>query len=421
VTSASERPRRVRPRQPSKRALQEQRLRQDLRRIGLEARISQAFFKEILYAIHPPIHERRTPLFGALASLPYEARSRLVGGTQLRLPFPISADFPLLWRTSDLPLARQMADGHKTMLVVDDTQRSVEIRALPDGADELTFVQIQDRYGLSAIQRTGSGKVKVFLPEALLVHERNSWMVKPYSRDMVWPIADFGDRATAQRLLDLAVHVLSPSNTGATLAWCPDGQVDSTALDLTGSHGLAPVPLQSHDAYALIRSLASQNDRALVFGGRGELVRVGVSLRWDEAANCIPPTQGTRHTSALRASSTDPTLVLVVISEDGPVRVFIDGHNVASFSGAEFARVCEVCAGAGEIVAVSEHPLPDWPAVEVSAAGTSSGDEATTTSACSACSASGRVWSTGPILRGRSRNLRPVHEEQMAVPVQPME
>jgi hypothetical protein len=84
--------------------------------------------------------------------------------------------------------------------------------------DELSLSELQREQGYSTVQRTGGGAVKVFLPDVILVHERNAWTAKPYSRDMVWPLLPHvADPSYLDHLLDMAVHVLSPAGIGATL------------------------------------------------------------------------------------------------------------------------------------------------------------------------------------------------------------
>lgn len=78
-------------------------------------------------------------------------------------------------------------------------------------ADELGFSTFQTQHGFSTVQRGGDGKVELFLPEAIAIHDKNTWTLKPYSWKMIWPILQMPLSPALPDLLDLAVHVLSPS------------------------------------------------------------------------------------------------------------------------------------------------------------------------------------------------------------------
>ena len=75
--------------------------------------------------------------------------------------------------------------------------------------------------------------------------------------------------------------------------------------------------------------MLSQVDGAAVFDASGTLRQLGVLLVASPASESeVDPFRGTRHTSARRYSFDDPTAILVVVSEQGPVTVLRAGQII---------------------------------------------------------------------------------------------
>jgi DNA integrity scanning protein DisA with diadenylate cyclase activity len=71
-----------------------------------------------------------------------------------------------------------------------------------------------------------------------------------------------------------------------------------------------------------------------VFDQDGTLCQLGVRLVPSlDAEDRVDPLGGTRHTSARRYSYDDPSALVVVISEDGPVTVFREGKLLGRSPG----------------------------------------------------------------------------------------
>jgi hypothetical protein len=78
-----------------------------------------------------------------------------------------------------------------------------------------------------------------------------------------------------------------------------------------------------------LRHVLSQIDGAAVFDRSGTLRQLGVLLVASPASESeVDPFRGTRHTSARRFSFDDPTAILVVVSEQGPVTVLRAGQII---------------------------------------------------------------------------------------------
>lgn len=382
------------------------RLEEDLAAAGVKRPLSPDFAAEVLYALFPPVHERLTPNFGALTYTPYAFRSEGVTWVQMRLPLESTiGGFDRLGNVTERQAARQLCDGYSTFLLADVAEPD-NLLAATHPVTELDLVNL-GREGIYAVQRTGDGKVKLFLPEFLAVHDKNAWAVRPYSREMADPIrsaaAVFSD--VGERLLDLAVHVLSPANVGATMVWLLDDQaVDSPCLNKSHATPVEPLDVSTTVAYPALRSLCSQNDRAVVVSTDGRLLSFGVELVAAPGTPALVTDGGTRHNSAANASNAEDRAVFYVVSSDGPVSVFYAGVKIATFVYGQWARECPTCEGSGRVVIKQE--------VDSSRTDSSTRGDAASIE-CPNCDATGRRWFQGPIVPDRAsppRRRQVVHK-----------
>jgi hypothetical protein len=361
----------------------------ELQSIGVHRTLNSRFLDEILYAMYPPVHERKVPLFGAMTRVPYgpeiyRVRGRTITALQLSLPFSLAPRLIPLWSPTDTKAARESCDGQSAFLLIEPSEPPVVAR-LSDRADELYLSTLQREEGISTAQRTGDGKVKLYLPEFLATHDRNVWTAKPYSNEMAWPLAQLGNGRVAQAVLDLAVHVLSPAGIGATFVWVLSGQPYKRAIFDEASAGrVEPLATAERQHFPLIRSLAAQNDRAIVLDHSGAVVATGVGLKWSAPWEGIQADGGTRHNSAAKSSHSDPEVTIVVVSADGPVSVFFRGRRIASFLIGARVYDCDACEGTGKVQAVET-------AVEAGKGRHSNAE------ACRECDGTGNVWIEGPI------------------------
>lgn len=348
--------------------------------IGVALPLASHFAEEILYALFPPVHERQVPNFGALTLEPFGQESDGKSWVQLRLPFPIQGLEPIaeLW---DVSTARQLCDGYSTFHLCD----SHRIATVPSPATELDLVKLQFEQNVTAVQRAGDGKVKVFLPDFMAVHDRNTWRARPYSRRMAEPLRS-AHRLTSgvgDRILDLAVHVLSPANVGATIVWLLKPDTATTkSLGVDHRRDIESLSVTHMRSLAAVRSLCSQNDRAVVVDVDGNVIAYNVELVWPPGP-ALQVEGGTRHNSAANASKADADAVFFVVSSDGPVSLFFSGQRIASFESGSVQTACSECGGSGQ-----------------------SRDK----SKCDSCGGSGRAWVLSPMVEAplprRSRRRR---------------
>src|SRR4051812_29319969 len=81
--------------------------------------------------------------------------------------------------------------------------------------------------------------------------------------------------------------------------------------------------------YPALRALLRRHDGAVFVSPSGQILSLGHHLKYSEKATQIILQAGaTRHTSAKRFSYDEPRVVIVTVSEDGPVSIFSDGMKV---------------------------------------------------------------------------------------------
>lgn len=284
---------------------------------------------ELLYALRPPVHEGRVPRYGAIL-LPTESTTGLPGATFV----------PTDGRPIDL--VRRHADGRGSFsLVAGGRYRGLacfdRTREYESDAVELC------RDGGLVIQRHPAGPVRVCSPDGIITWDTTRWRFKAPAEAhevMVRRLAPGADRLVLSRLLGLAVHWLSAGRVGSTLVWrfadrpdradragSPDG---SDGLDHGSSIPAPPLDITERAHLPALLSGLGQIDRAAVIGPTGIVTHLGAELTSSaEAESLVAPVGGTRHTSARRYSFDHLDTIVVVVSEDGPVTVFIGGAAAA--------------------------------------------------------------------------------------------
>lgn len=150
-------------------------------------------------------------------------------------------------------------------------------------------------------------------------------------RGLVLRLVSDCDEDVLDGLLALTVHWLSPGFRGATLVWSlhrPTAEV--SGVDASSGFSGPDLDVTRRQQYASLFSIHSQVDGATLVEPSGVCAAYGVTLLpTREAERTVPAETGTRHTSARRFSFDHPGTVLFVVSDDGPVSVYVDGAKVA--------------------------------------------------------------------------------------------
>lgn len=298
------------------------RLRQELLdELGLK--LNEDVLDELAYARYMEPHEGTRAAYGAVvwASSP--------NGTP-QLPSPAG----FLDSHATLDVLRTFADG-RTSFVVRGPGMAPALAVDPAWSGrESALAAYASRVDATIVQRLATGRIRVYAGDHVYSADGGAWLARPTAvayQEKVAQVVDAPHHDTAQALLDLCVHTLSPAGHGATLVWFPSGWLDSEDfLDLSAV--LPPPFLLAADAShgPAISHALGQMDRAVILDAPGRLVHLNVGLKHSDAHASLAVPGGTRHNSAFRYSASQPRAVVFVVSADGPVTVMYQGAVVAS-------------------------------------------------------------------------------------------
>jgi len=312
----------------SRRAARLRRLAEELEESGFvlpEAPAPRAaLLDEARRALHPPVHERRVPSTGAIVD-PTTDPATWEAGTDLAITEGPVGEQPLEW-------ARRFADGLSSWLIRrSDGPSSWAVFNRPSGSERDLGV-LAEAFGATIVQRHPTGVVRVVDERGVWRWERFDWHHEPPVSswvDILTSCQGDDDPKVLRALLEFAVHDLGALGVGAALIYRPSDEPGPPVearlplpppLDVTRPLSLAP-----------LRHALAQVDGAALFDGRGVLRQIGVRLVPSrEAEREVEGLKGMRHTSGRRYSYDDPTAMVVVISEDGPVTVLRAGHVLGS-------------------------------------------------------------------------------------------
>ena len=280
--------------------------------------------EELDYALHPPVHERRIPSFGAVLD-PTAPPAIWQEATQLRIERRPVGD-------RSVKSARRYADGVSTWLIRrPDHHDAWAVFDRPAGS-ERDLVVLAGALDATMVQRHPSGVIRLVGDFGVLRWDRFNWHHEPLVTtwiSTVEPSDGLGRPDVLRRLLEFAVHDLGARGIGATLVYQPDGRFQASFEERLG----VPPPLAIDHAADLapLRHVLAQIDGATLFDADGVLRLIGVRLVPTATAETgVDAYRGMRHTAGRRYSFDDPTATVIVVSEDGPVSVFRAGELLGS-------------------------------------------------------------------------------------------
>jgi hypothetical protein len=308
---------------------------------------SPGLLAELDYALHPAVHERRVPSYGAFVG-PAVPPPAWEGPSQLSVTRREVT-------SESLPQARRFADGISSWLVRRGESRfhwaglsagggPVAGSVLGDDGDdagpieaelvvfdrpagsERDLVVLAEASGAALVQRHPSGTVRVVGPFGVLRWDGLGWHHEPPLSS--WIDVDDGttptDHPVLATLLEFAVHDLGARGTGAILVYRPEdggGRFDVRLPEPPALQVCRPADL------APLRHVLAQVDGAAVFDASGTLRQLGVRLVPSSSAESdLRPFRGMRHTAGRYYSYDDPSATVIVVSEDGPVTVLRRGQ-----------------------------------------------------------------------------------------------
>lgn len=300
-----------------------ERLREDLRVVGaplpLEGGLGTALLTEIHAARWPRPHEGWIPTFGSVI-----LTARVDGRVEL-------ADMEIVAVAPDrAEEARRFADGLRSFLVR-DAERIHAVACLREAAADVArltaFVQATDSL---VVRRTSAGTVDVITPEAGLIWDGVRWLGRPHAKRASALLAASvtpSDGRVLEGLLELCVQWLAPEGIGATIVWDRKGGGTDRLVEAARPVPAFSVLRAAH--FPALRSAVSQSDGAVLVASDGQVVADGATLLpTSSSRESVAPTHGTRHTSAHRYSSDVSGVVVLVVSEDSPVSVYIGGERL---------------------------------------------------------------------------------------------
>ena len=276
--------------------------------------------EELDYALHPMVHERRVPSYGAMVE-PTIDEAEWETSTELNMTRrPISR--------VTLHHARRFADGMSSWVIrhgVEDDELVVFDR--PAGS-ERDLVVLAESTGATIVQRHPNGTVRCAGSFGVLRFDGIRWQqelpVGPWI-DTVGSEPLNGDHRTLEHLLEFAVHDLGSRRIGALLVYLPEGDEGANYEERLPIP--PPLQIQRPADLAPLRHVLSQVDGAAVFDSTGTLRELGVRLVPSaEAEREVEGYRGMRHTAARRYSFDDPRATVIVVSDDGPVTVLRNGE-----------------------------------------------------------------------------------------------
>lgn len=299
------------------------RLREDLELIGaplpLDDDLGHALLHEIHAARWPRPHEGWIPTFGSVI-----LTARVDGAIEL----PDMEIVPVAVDRADE--ARRFADGLRTFLVR-DADRVHAVACLREAAADVArltrFARATDAI---VVRRTSAGTVDVITRDAGLIWDGVRWLGRPHaasiSRLLKTSVAH-SDGPVLEGLLELSVQWLAPEGIGATIVWDRAGSGTDRLVEAS-----RPVPgfsVQRAAHFPALRSAIAQTDGAVLVAADGCVVADGATLLPSlSSRETIAPAHGTRHTSAHRYSCDLPDAVVLVVSEESPVSVYVAGERL---------------------------------------------------------------------------------------------
>jgi hypothetical protein len=289
---------------------------------GLQEEISA----ELARCLDPCVHEQYIRPYGAIVSREMPHLDRL--GTLI----PTDG--------LDADVIRSLADGHHSV-VLNVKGEQPRLLLLNESMDT------DQDYASHAVWVDGviicndaNGNVRIVTDSSVTLVEGRRWIAKDLVFEVAEDIVDVvpaSDIHVVRRILELTHHRISPFRVGATLLYLLEDRARQTRRRDEGV-ALAALGLSvlNEPEEPLWLHQVRYRDGALLVSHQGRLLAANVILRSSRASElAVPPTGGTRHTSAARHTYDCPDVLAFVVSTDGPVTVFSDGKRIAELKVAD--------------------------------------------------------------------------------------
>ena len=292
-----------------------------------DATFQQLVLEELDFCRRTPIFEGRRAIYGAMI-LPPGIDEAVRDAVVERMPFDV---IPV---GDDLSATRTYADGRAAYVVRTPTGFTALACFERDLIFETDLVQLQELTGAAIVQRTPVlDVVRLAIDDAMVSWNGRNWLARPTApslADQLGAGTPGLPSGLAADVLELCVHWLAPSRTGATIV-IPQGELDVESLDRSTAARTPALSIANRRHYSALGAVLRQHDLAVIVSSDGELRGLSVGLRWSaEAEAAIDNERGMRHRSAQRFSYDHPDTTVFVVSEDGPVTVYRSGAVVVT-------------------------------------------------------------------------------------------
>lgn len=268
---------------------------------------------EIYFAIAPKIHEGFVFSYGAIFVESID-------------------DFDKFEKIKLLPeqieTSRKMADGLNWYSLFIQNSFYGLIKIPESSSTEIQMLKFFPLSGGLILNRSNNGTCRIYQGDRIILHDRRNWLIKPNIKNVASNISfcvEKTNKRVLQNLLEFSYHLLSPTeHVGAILVWFLSPQKTNGILE--------PLQLSFMDEshIKLIFHLLAQTDGATFINQQGVLMSSGVQIRYSsKSKKIIPNYKGTRHTSSIRFSYDVSHAIVITISEDGPVSIFLNGVNLS--------------------------------------------------------------------------------------------
>lgn len=281
----------------------------------------QLLLQEVDRALRPRVHEGRVATSGTIVnpSAPREDWGPATGLTVTQL------------QAGTVPTAelRRFVDGLSSWLCMypGNEEGTVLLFDRPIGS-ERDLVVLAKAFQATVVQRHPSGAVRVVGPFGALRWDGLDWRLEKPVRSWLKVLGNDAGSPALEALMEFAVHDLAATGIGAVLVARTGplpGPGFQDRLDLP-----PPLEVREPSHLAPLRHALAHVDGAAVFDQDGVLRRLGVMLHPSDGSTVsVAPFGGARHTSAARYSYDDPSALVIVVSEDGPVTVLKGGEVLA--------------------------------------------------------------------------------------------
>lgn len=224
--------------------------------------------------------------------------------------------------TNDL----KFSNGINSFLVIPATDPVRVITFIENEQNELTLYQLS-KLDCLILQRVNN-TLKIFFNGNIYIEQNRIWRRKEdykINLHILQKHAPMLKMELFEKIIRFAYYYISANNVGGTLVYL----LKNNYQDHNINKSKYKLSFIDKDHYPAILSYLGGIDGATFINKEGQFIQGEVHLQSSKQSTQLIRAQGgTRHTSAKRYTYEKPELIIITISEDGPVTIFSDGFDV---------------------------------------------------------------------------------------------